>query len=243
MKKYLNLIICILTAGMLFSCSDQEELFEKGNRIPEIKFKNSESTLSDSLKLSMKNSQKLYTTKMSVSDLDRNIKEIRYTLKTGEGKILIDGEEQKGGSIDFTKKEMTQDISISFEPSTVGYYLIEFTAVDLFDKSSTGRLELLGFQNVPPVANITVTPQPVRESRQFIVDASKSFDPDASFGGGIRWYRYRFNQVEKITTESKCNYIFPATQEGETGTWQISVSVQDNDGDWSKEVVDYKSIQ
>jgi hypothetical protein len=115
----------------------------------------------------------------------------------------------------------------------VSSYLLR--VVDPFNKTSQALIQLTVFRNLPPICRDTVFKVNQLSPYEIEVDASKSFDQDARWGGKILKYEYHIDTDYSCTSErSSINYICVGP-----GQKKISVRVQDNDGVWSDFVVRY----
>ena len=224
MKK----LIYIFFAGLVFTaCDDRDKYIESLDTPPNMTFEKGETVISDSIKMSLKNSEKRFSTVIKISDVEKNLKEVTYSFEKGSGKIYIDGVLQSSPF-----KVVNSSFKLDFEPSAIGYSRINLTATDDFKKSSTVLLELFGFTNMLPVVRFAredVKKIGVVDNLEYEIDASRSYDGDAEHGGTLVNYKYKINGIETILPLSKMKTIF-----SKAGSYNIEVSVQDNDGDWSQ---------
>lgn len=223
-----NILYILASVLFLYACDGRDAYIESLDTPPNISFEKGEMAISDSIKLSLKNSEKRFSRVINISDVEKNLKEVTYAIVKGSGKIYIDDVLQTNPT--FTVKNPS--FKFDYEPSAVGYSRISFTATDNFNKSATVMLELFGFVNMLPVVKFSkedVKRLGVLDMLEYEIDASRSYDSDVNHGGGIENYKYKINDKETILPLSKMKIIFP-----KAGTYNIEVSVQDNDGEWSQ---------
>lgn len=225
MKNFLYILLLSIT---IYSCDDRDKFIEGLDVAPNMSYTNGTKFLTDSIKLSLKNSQVKYTTSVNISDNDNNLKNITYKIQSNSGKVYIDDELKTSSEFTVTKPVF----KFSYEPKQIGYERITLTAIDKLDKASTILLELYGFNNLPPKAVFTasdVTKLGVLDNFEYLIDASKCYDQDQKFGGAVIQYKYKINSEEYIINKNQLRTIFP-----KEGSYNIEVSVLDNDGTWSQ---------
>jgi hypothetical protein len=135
--------------------------------------------------------------------------------------------------------EITNNETLTITVKETGDALITCEAVNVFEKKMEFKIYMHTFINLPPITIADVRAIPTGLSAfEIEIDASKSYDLDAKFGGGIVKYNYKINNNYDVeTTLSKIRYIFDSG-----GQKRILVRVQDNDGVWSEFVELYLSI-
>lgn len=198
--------------ALLISCDDSEDFFKNQNTAPvlELLGANGYSNLVfDSLKLSINPS---YDLRYSCIDDQKPPLDIKYNFILGQGSV-----------------NNINDSTFSIIP-LVGNNVIEFTAMDCYNKQTKSTLNLFTFNNLLPVANIYFS----YSDGVLNLDASGSYDMDASFGGEISMYEFTIGKI-----------IIPYTQPILSITTDIKqitlllVKVKDNDGDWSHEISNF----
>lgn len=152
----------------------------------------------------------------------------------------------------FDEEQLKLNISTSFATDSVkllagnlaqvffnseGLSKVSFTLIDCYGKSAVANLNVTTFRNLPPVAMVTLTKTATHSPYEILIDASKSYDLDAKFGGAVVLYEYKLNNLTRTTSASSISYIF-----GTPGQKVISVKVKDNDGAWSEEKTEYISL-
>ena len=212
MKK----IIYFLFLGLIISsCSDYEDCFEDKNDAPQIKLTtNNGQEFPESFLDSLKIENKFYTLKYKVEDEEINLA-IEYscdkestTIKHEDGKLIIN-------------------------PTELGEHKIQLKTMDGFGRESSHDVTIVAFDNLPPVAKLDlIEGEGMLHKYERKIDASKSFDKDEKFGGKITMYEFRVENQEFIRTpDNFMDYIFPRS-----GSYRISLRVQDHNGVWSETI-------
>lgn len=210
MKKYLLIaFIGVLTVA----CDNSKDPFEEVNKAPEILVKKQSGTefvelFTDSLKIETGS----YSFSYKIEDEQRDL----------SGYVTCEN---------INSKVSGEDQTVTVTPSELGETSILITTFDGFGKEANTRVNIIAFDNLPPVARIKVT-----ESSQILsplerkLDAKDSFDQDARFGGSIVEYEFRVeNEAFIRTPKSYLDYIFP-----QPGSYLISLRVKDSNGAWSE---------
>lgn len=104
---------------------------------------------------------------------------------------------------------------------------ITVRARDSYGKESTAKLLLYRFKNLPPVAVLKVA-----GNESITLDASESYDRDSRFGGKVSRYQFNINGFVVDDNMKRINYIFETP-----GVKTIKLMVQDNEGQWSNEII------
>ncbi|MBC7695447.1 MAG: hypothetical protein H7141_08395, partial [Burkholderiales bacterium] len=118
--------------------------------------------------------------------------------------------------------------TLNYTPITItGTSLIVLEAKDEFDKIASKKIEIVTFDNLAPEAYMKVVTPNTPADKEYILDASGSFDRDAKFGGTIVSYTFTINgkSFETVDGSPTAPWIF-----GIKGKYNISVSVKDSDG-------------
>ena len=242
MKK----ILFVLVAASLWSCDDRFNFLSSYNKAPEITFTgtdthttNGESlpagdktsasngntiTLIDSVKTSLKHGAVNYTYTINLNDPDNNITDITLGLFSGTAKLKLNNSDVPS-SIPTNINSM--NITVSDYLGENGLIGVGVGVKDAFGVTSSIKLQLTAFVNLPPVASFTSAVNNVNgDPYQYQFNASASYDTDAKFGGGLQGYEWTVNGVKlPITTTPIMNQVFPAA-----GGYQVSLAVYDNDG-------------
>lgn len=116
---------------------------------------------------------------------------------------------------------------IIFGAKKEGSSKIYLTTIDSWGKKDELIFQLTCFSNLKPIAVLEITS--LASTREYKIDASKSYDQDAKSGGVITLYKFFVNgkEIEK-TYHPYMNYTFP-----KTGEYKIGVQVKDNNNEWS----------
>jgi hypothetical protein len=211
MKKYLFISILSL---LIASCDNTEDPFKDDNKAPEITVKKHlgtefEEQFTDSLKLITG----LYTFEYKIDDEE-----------TLSANITCDNE---------TSEVTINDSEITLKPTETGNNKIDISSVDGFGVKTNTTVNIVIFDNLPPVAKVKVVESDaILSPLQRKIDASMSFDKDEKFGGKIDEYEFRIeNETTTRTPDNHINKIF-----AQNGSYRIKVRVKDNDGVWSDTV-------
>ncbi len=205
MNKY---TILIALAIAFVACDTSEDYFKDSNLSPEILVKGQlQKTFSKELQDSVKLENTFYT--------------LHYQLKDEEAI-------QVAVQVDSIFRYEINDETIIFGAEKAGTSNIYISAIDSWDRKAEVTIKLTCFKNLPPVSSLEVVA--LANEREYKLDAAKSLDQDAKYGGKITLYRFYINgkEIDK-TYHSELNYTFP-----KTGEYKVGVQVQDNNGDWSK---------
>ena len=203
---------------------------EDFNDRPAIVFNQMEgiSWFEDSIKISLKNSQKSYDIVLRTTDINQNIAFLSYKLLTGHGTLFQNGIPIEENFINLNLEN--NSVVLSYEPAEPGLHTVEFTLKDDFDETATFTLQLEAFINLIPVADFRVRrPENPIDPLERLIDASESFDQDKKFGGGITGYEYTFLGKTIQVEDSSIPVIFPSAD-----NYDISVRVMDNDSQLSE---------
>ncbi|HYF25427.1 MAG TPA: PKD domain-containing protein [Baekduia sp.] len=103
------------------------------------------------------------------------------------------------------------------------------------DKDVEGEPRLTGpatdlgadeFANKPPLARLAVDPSTVRQEQVVTFDASRSVDPEQTYGGGLAQYRFEFGDgTSETSTSPKVQHAYK-----DVGSYQARVTVTDQAG-------------
>jgi hypothetical protein len=128
---------------------------------------------------------------------------------------------------------------ISVQAIGAEYAVYKLNVVDPFGKSANATVQLTIFKNLLPVCVFTDTLLAQLSPYQVFIDASRSYDQDAKWGGTVVQYQYIIgNNYTSTTKMSSLNYIFDGP-----GQKVIKVRCQDNDSAWSVPVTKYLTIK
>jgi hypothetical protein len=201
--------------------------------VPPVVFFNSTTTtttLTDSLKISLKTGQDDYSFSITGNGKESPVKEITFTLEGGTGHL-------KNGGLELQKDlgPLTngQRFDLSFYTDNVGELKFVFTGRNEFGATGSATLNLLVFNNFPPVAKFVANPfnqnQFGKYSYQF--DGTASHDKDKRFGGIVKTYKYTITSnnygTQTILNDSPLtSVVFPGP-----GAFTVSLIAYDNDGE------------
>lgn len=221
MKNYLILII--LSTLVFCGCHKEKDPFTATNQNPIFKIKNQDS-FSDSIKLGFSTNVTLpYVAIDESKDL-----EIRLINETGNALVSL-------GTTRLSQEysplvETNGLIVVTVENKGNHEFILE--VIDNYGATTSLKVKIVAFENIEPVSSLIINPI---NRLEFELDASASFDKDKKFGGEIIKYKYEVIEtgyVVESETENKIKVVLPGT-----GKWSIKVSVQDNNNQWSKEIV------
>lgn len=221
------IVYTLLFGSLLISCDDREKFIDTLNTAPVLvqgDLNNGLVLVKDSIKLSLKNSQKFYPIVLNLADANKNIVSTKYEWQTGSGTISQDGNPLNTGSLN--PPGLDGKLNLQVYPSAAGLSRILFRATDKFNAEAIFTLELTGFINLNPVANLVLTPNPQNDPLQYTFNASSSYDRDKKYGGAVARYIYTVaNQPPIETNLSSIQYIFDQKK-----NYVVTLQVQDNDG-------------
>lgn len=231
-----RLILLLMISQMAFLCEERWEKAIDDNRPPEISFRLIEmpgaslktegeeryfQTVSDSMKLSLKATQK-YELVLDLGDDD--LERLGYRNLEGNGTIRQENIEDLPDGVLLLNG--SRQIRVDYFPEAVGDHILEFYAEDAFRARTEIRLELSVFENLPPVGGIELYFKGTLNAGHYVLDAGSSYDMDSRWGGYIARYRY-FVDGEKVgyAPHPFLEHIFQAP-----GRYEVAVEVTDNEG-------------
>jgi hypothetical protein len=224
MKK----LIYISLAVLLAACDKREALILTVNDAPTLSLNDISGpvSLKDSIKLSLKNSQKYYEVKLQATDKNNNLSILKWEWLSGTGTVLQDGNLLPTSTILLPTDGL---LNLRFAPTNTGLNRIVVTATDQFNVSAAFTIDLTGFVNLAPVGKLTLIPKRQYDELDYALDASASFDRDAKYGGQIARYIYKIGNENPIFTDQPIyRHVFEEKKQ-----YFISIQVQDNDGEYS----------
>lgn len=167
------------------------------------------------------------------------------TIKKNDTYILLIESQIQEYEFNFLNAEIDHDsvnnvLIINPTLDYVGDVIGQITITDFLENKVTAELDLTVIDNWLPVVVVDVENIADVSPYEIEVDLSESYDQDKRFGGEVVNYHYRIigQTTYNLTTDlSSIRYIF---QTG--GQKSIRVRVQDNDGAWSEEVIEYINL-
>lgn len=215
MIRYSILVVFVL--AILSSCEERENILEELNNAPELLFYDRENALlesetyTDSVKLSKGNSNE-YIIKLHVKD-DFNDWQLEHTATNGI----------------FARTSLNDStLLLTYFPESEGFHDINITVRDNLGKKKQLKLTLFAFENLLPVARLTIT-----ENKEggFIFDASDSYDTDERFGGGVSKYKFEIGGEVLMLTDANMKFYLDRK-----GVYEVKLAVLDNDNAESETV-------
>tara|TARA_B100000609_G_C17123880_1_gene386479 strand:+ start:181 stop:837 length:657 start_codon:yes stop_codon:yes gene_type:complete len=195
------------------------------------------SSVSDSVKFFSSLSKNNYNQDVTISDPEGNLKDVFFKISSGSGKVFSNGINTKR-QLSINNSLGTDEIySFNYRPEQLGYHEIQIFAQDELDEYDTLTIKLTVFENLSPVAALSVKPTRVVSRYEYTIDGSGSYDRDAKFGGEIVLYRFGINSQEIDLKKPKFPYVFGGEQ-----IVNISLRVQDSNGQWSDPIEGLYSI-
>lgn len=217
-------LLCLLSA---IGCDNRDETFLELDTAPIVKFEKQHSienevpVLFDSLKISKSNPAGVYVFRLLLQDEENNISHLSYAMESGIGQLEYSGVPVVGNT---SISGDRQRVELRYLPTSSLSTLI-ITIHDEIGKFATAKLELRTFENIAPIAELSVNELKVNNPYEYLIDASDSRDGDEDFGGKILKYRYSINDVKEFNEQdSSVPFIFPGP-----GTYLVTVVVEDND--------------
>lgn len=222
----MNRLITLLILMALSGCSNRIESLGTIPSFPSVKIvvKSSlKSFIRDSVKLSNPNFN-TYGIELRLSDSDKYYNSLTYRFEKGNGKLVYRHDTLNIGLLPF----MNYTCLVKFIPDSEGLTRIVFKATDQLKNSNSSILELLTFTNLLPVADLQVSPVKIIDPLEYLLDASRSYDPDRNFGGGIIQYIYQVDGQIIYTSKDQIKHIFSSP-----GVYTLTIQTKDNDGGFS----------
>ncbi|MEQ8882717.1 MAG: hypothetical protein RLO12_21405 [Fulvivirga sp.] len=236
MKQILIAILFIC----IFSCDDSLEQLQKENQRPEAFFtylENDITTVVDSVKFFKVTSKNRYNQDVTISDFEGNLKEVFFKITSGNGRVYSIAGQTERLLYEDPAAGVNNIYKFTYQPEQLGFHEIQIFARDNLDEYDTLKVKLTVFENLPPVAQLSVKPTRVVSRYEYTIDGTESFDRDAKFGGEIVLYRFNINSKIIDLKTPKFPYVFGGEQ-----IVNIGLTVQDSNGQWSNVVEQLYSI-
>ena len=224
-----HIFIATPFALVAISCDLRTNTIEDLNQPPYFSFQEQVVT---SLVDSMKSTRGDYFFPVEIRDPNGNLTLLQFENIQGAGQFLVDLV-----PVENEVSVKSDNPDLRFGPSFDGKHVLQITAVDAFGQKAQLTVDLTAFDNIGPVAMFEIVDPPNTGPFERLIDASKSSDRDENFGGGIDQYEYTFLGIVVPSNDDTQTVIFPST-----GTYQVIVRVQDNDGIWSDPVAMNETI-
>lgn len=182
------------------------------------------------------NSNKTFKTILNDSLKLGNEYEIEYSVTDDNESILLEKKDNLNSSLlyNFVPNDIQSvkvgkgDLIIS--AGEIGFHQIKLEVTDQFENKHLNELNLTVFKNIIPVAEFSITENTNSNNpKEYIFNASSSYDQDAKFGGKIDQYIYEISNTQtnfSYTLPSNLKitpYLFP-----DTGTYSVSLRTIDN---------------
>ena len=222
---------------VVFSCDDKTEALERLNLAPTIEYFSkstgqwliAEGEISDSAKVYTKENGLTYSLKIRAKDKNNNFENIRIEETNLNGGFFLN-------DVEFQNATTTQLDSFTFSCGSVkeGIRRFKIIATDDFGKSNEINFNLVFVPNKIPVAKLKISHIGIIDPNEYIIDGSESFDGDVKLGGKPVQYEYN---IDNLASKKKDNDA-PFKRIFKEGKHKIRLRVKDNDGKWSKQVVD-----
>lgn len=239
MNKLLKIISKLLIFAYLSNGCEQNttEYIEGLNEAPQINLLNNgdSAVLVDSIKteLTLKEAESFYEVVLSVNDANDNLVGIEYFQLQGIGTLL-----QEGDTIIDRNIALKDDVlTFEYYPAVYGKHVFQLVAKDEFDARNSIIVELTAFENLMPVAILSVERDGGLGRYHFEFEADESYDRDSKYGGALIEYEFSLLDKRFRILEKKMEYVFPGS-----GVYEIGLRVKDNNGKWSPRVTDVISI-
>ena len=214
MKNTTVIITGLLIAVLLFTACDKRDDYFKGlNKVPQIIISKNgvpiNTDIVDSIKIGTKRS---------------------YQYKIVDEEPLVIEYEAKGTEIEL----LVQNEAFQYIGRNAGKTELILIAEDSFKVTGQRSIIIETMKNMPPIAKMEIKQIGTASPNEIEVDAGASYDQDKRFGGKIVKYEYEMHNYTFQSPLSKIRYIF-----GSGGQKKIGLRVQDNDGEWSEQIIQY----
>jgi len=173
----------------------------------------------DSIKIAEKTGEEEYTIRFAISDED------------AENLIITTVTNSIGEFSEITQIDNIDSLySIEYTPKVEGWHNLTLYVQDRFNRKAEVAFRLFAFENLVPNAVLLVKSLSDNTLREFIFDASQSYDRDSAYGGGITLYKFLIGEEEITLEESNMKFLFPQN----LSEAKIGLQIMDNDGTWSE---------
>ncbi|MCP4459709.1 MAG: hypothetical protein GY816_17040 [Cytophagales bacterium] len=180
---------------------------------------------SDSVKIGLKSTSGNYAITVSATNIG-DIASIKFDVLEGNIDILQDG-------LNISELNLSSTMNLEVEFKAAETVTIEFILIDKVGASITKTIQLVVFENLPPVAVMDVSKIAQVDPFEIQLNANESFDRDAHFGGSVSAYEWEIDGVTFLTTDPISKYIL-----GGTGSFIVTLRVFDNDSESSAKIVE-----
>jgi hypothetical protein len=215
--KNRGVLLLIILPLIFQSCDKRHDYYNSINSTPVIEFRKF-NTLDSYVKEftdSTKKRNPVYELEVNLSDEEALT--LRYSANIASDKIIMKNKNHFIITLDTTK---------------IGTHTFTFKSIDSFGKEGQESAKIIVFKNLIPEAEFEIKNIGTLDPREYVIDASKSYDRDAKYGGKVVLYEYRIQQMGGNLFYSLSNhpsssikYIFP-----EKGTYTIGVGCIDDEG-------------
>ncbi len=214
MKNTTIIITGLLIAVLLTtSCDKRDDYFKGLNQVPQIIISKNgvpiDKDIVDSIKISTK---RTYQYKI----MDEEQLELDYETKGTDLELLV------------------QNGTIQYIGQNAGKTELLLQTKDSFRAIGQRLIVVETMKNMLPIAKMDIKIIGTASPNEIEIDASASYDQDKRFGGKIVLYEYELHNYTFQSPLSKIRYIF-----GSGGQKKIGLKVQDNDGEWSEQIIQY----
>lgn len=212
-------MIYLLFAIGIAACDSTLEDFAKLDVSPAISLRlNLES---DSVKIADKTGEKVYTFSFTISDEDAENLNIN-TATTSIG--VFSG---------ITQSDNADTLySVDYTPNVEGWHDLTIYVQDRFNRQAEVNFRLFAFENLVPKGILTIESLPDTTLREYVFDASQSYDLDEKHGGAVTLYKFLIGEEENTLEENTMKFVFPQN----LSEAKVGLQVMDNDGTWSEKV-------
>lgn len=224
--------ITLVATFLLVGCDDSFDALNTTNSSPVISFSKDEIQLSiiDSVKVSPKLGNLEYSGEVFFSDKDNGINGITFVFTKKSGEVYLEGNLIDSNII--FKVDQIDNLNFKIVPTDgTGDYEIKVSVIDNLGAEGSATIELTAYENLAPVAMLSVEKVAIVDPLEYSFSASGSYDKDVNRGGGLMRYQYSVGDVDlPVTDQPVINFIFP-----KPGGYEVKLKVQDNDGEWSNQ--------
>lgn len=165
-----------------------------------------------------------------VDDKEGGSGTIALLITTGAGLLTNQDGAELVSPLNYENNSITR---VYFNPNgNEGLAKIRVTVADNLGKQTVTEVSVNSFLNQAPVADWSYVNTKINDPYEYELDASSSYDPDETLGGGIAGYEWTINGLAFTVPLDKIPYVLSKANVGGT-TYRIKLRILDNNGAYS----------